>query len=117
LKARPSSFGFAVAAHPSDPLTAWFAPAVKDDKRVPVDAALCVTRTRDGGQSLEALRYGLPQQHCYDLISRYGLAVDKEGRGLLMASTTGHLWSSRDGGEEWISVAAHLPPAYAVEIG
>ncbi len=117
LKAQPSSFGFAVAAHPSDPLMAWFAPAIKDEKRVPVDAALCVTRTRDGGQSFEVLRDGLPQQHCYDLVYRHGLAVDAEGRGLLMASTTGHLWASGNVGERWVNVAAHLPPIYAVEIG
>src|SRR3546814_9118420 len=28
--ASPSAFGFAVAAHPDDPRTAWFVPAVKD---------------------------------------------------------------------------------------
>ena len=32
--------------------------AVKDEKRIPVDGALCVTRTRDGGQSFETLREG-----------------------------------------------------------
>ena len=31
-----------LAAHPTDPDTAWFAPAVKDEKRVPVDGALFV---------------------------------------------------------------------------
>ena len=34
-----SEFGFAVAAHPSDPDTAWFAPAQKDEIRVPAGAA------------------------------------------------------------------------------
>ncbi len=117
LKAAPSSFGFAVAAHPSDPQTAWFAPAVKDERRIPVDAALCVTRTRDGGRSFEALRDGLPQQHCYDLIYRHGLEVAPDGQTLLMGSTTGGLWSSFDGGEHWHSVSQNLPPIYALRFG
>lgn len=117
LQAQPSSFGFAVAAHPRDPDTAWFVPAVKDERRVPVDGALCVTRTRDGGRSFEALRAGLPQQHCYDLIFRHGLAVDDSGEQLLMGSTTGGLWASADGGEHWQTVSCHLPPIYALKFG
>jgi hypothetical protein len=113
-KPQPSSFGFAVAAHPGDPKTAWFAPAVKDEKRIPVDGALCVTRTRDGGQSFEVLREGLPQRDCYDLIYRHGLEVAPDGRTLLMGSTTGSLWTSFDAGEHWQLVNAHLPPIYAL---
>lgn len=114
LKADPSSFGFAVAAHPKDPDTAWFVPAVKDEKRVPCDAALCVNRTRDGGKTFETIRAGLPQQHCYDLIYRHGLAVDDAGQRLLMGSTTGNLWASDDAGDHWRPVSVHLPPIYAV---
>lgn len=110
----PSDFGFAVAVHPRDPDTAWFVPAVADQKRIPIDAALCVTRTRDGGRSFEVLRAGLPQQHCYDLIYRHGLAVADDGQSLLMGSTTGGLWASENGGNTWQAVAARLPPIYAV---
>lgn len=117
LQAQPSSFGFAVAAHPRDPDTAWFAPAIKDERRIPVDAALCVTRTRDGGKTFDVLRAGLPQQHCYDLIYRHGLAVDDSGEQLVMGSTTGGLWASGDGGDSWQTVSAHLPPIYAVKFG
>src|SRR5262249_22219525 len=46
--AAPSGFGFGVAVHPHDPKTAWFVPAVKDERRVPVDGKLVVSRTRDG---------------------------------------------------------------------
>ncbi|HYP35212.1 MAG TPA: hypothetical protein VEQ62_02610 [Stellaceae bacterium] len=50
---RPSKFGFAVAAHLRDPDTAWFVPAIKDVRRVPVDGKVVVARTRDGGRSFE----------------------------------------------------------------
>jgi hypothetical protein len=118
LEAVPvSDFGFAVAAHPSDADTAWFAPAVKDEKRVPVDGALVVNRTRDGGKSFETLRGGLPQQHCYDLVYRHGLVVDETGRSLLMGSTTGNLWASDDAGDSWINVSTQLPPIHALRFG
>jgi hypothetical protein len=112
-----SGFGFAVAVHPQDPDTAWFVPAAKDESRVPVGAALAVNRTRDGGRSFETLRDGLPQQDCYDLVYRHGLAVADDGRTLLLGSTTGTLWASADGGERWQAVALNLPPIYAVRFG
>jgi hypothetical protein len=112
-----SKFGFAVAVHPQDGDTAWFVPAVADEKRVPVGAALAVNRTRDGGRSFETLRVGLPQQDCYDLVYRHGLDVGRDGRDLLMGSTTGNLWASDDAGERWTLVSSHLPPIYSVRFG
>ena len=110
----PSKFGFAVAVHPQDPDTAWFVPADKDERRVPLDAKLVVARTRDGGASFQLLREGLPQENAYDLIYRHGLAVDPSGKRLAIGSTTGGLWMSDDGGESWRCLSAHLPPIYAV---
>ncbi|MFO1295011.1 MAG: exo-alpha-sialidase [Rubrivivax sp.] len=112
-----SSFGFAVAVHPDDPATAWFVPAQADERRVPVDGALVVNRTRDGGASFETLRAGLPQAYCYDLVYRHGLAVGGDGRTLLLGSTTGGLWASADAGDRWDPVSARLPPIFAVALG
>ncbi|WP_137180438.1 sialidase family protein [Roseomonas sp. AR75] len=112
--AAPSRFGFAVAPHPADPATAWFVPAVKDECRVPVDGRLVVTRTRDGGTTLESLSDGLPPGGSYDLVYRHALAVDRSGRHLAMGSTTGNLWASADGGESWRLLSAHLPPIAAL---
>jgi photosystem II stability/assembly factor-like uncharacterized protein len=114
VKIKPSSFGFAVAVHPRDPDTAWFVPGVKDEVRVPVEGALVVTRTRDGGKTFQTLRAGLPQRHAYHLIYRHGLEVAPDGETLAMGSTTGALWVGDDGGERWQLVNAHLPPIYAV---
>ncbi len=114
LQVAPSSFGFAVAVHPTDPQTAWFIPAVKDECRVPVDGQLCVTRTRDGGDSFEQLRLGLPQADAYDLILRHALAIDATGRSLAFASTTGNCWFSDNQGDQWVQLNAHLPPVSAV---
>jgi hypothetical protein len=111
---KPSAFGFAVAAHPTDADTAWFVPAVKDECRVPVGGRLVVTRTTDGGQSFRAFGKGLPAADCYDLIYRHALAIDAAGESLAMGSTTGNLWASNDAGETWTHVTGHLPPVAQV---
>jgi hypothetical protein len=111
---RPSKFGFAVAAHPRDPLTAWFVPAVKDERRIPVEARVVVARTRDGGATFEVLDRGLPQRHAYDLVWRHALDVDMTGERLAFGSTTGGLWLSEDGGDAWQPLDARLPPIAVV---
>ena len=107
-------FGFAVAVHPSDPDTAWFVPAAKDEQRVAVGARVVVTRTRDGGRSFEVLTEGLPQAHAYDLVYRHALDVDAGGERLAFGSTTGSLWVSEDAGDSWRTVSEHLPPVLCV---
>ena len=114
---KPAKFGFAVAAHPKEPGTAWFVPAVKDECRVPVDAKLVVARTRDGGKSFKVLRKGLPQQHAYDLVYRHGLDVDASGDVLAFGSTTGGLWLSEDQGDSWRCLSTRLPPIHCVRFG
>jgi hypothetical protein len=111
---RPSKFGFAVAAHPHDPDTAWFVPALKDERRIPVDAKLAVARTRDGGRSFEELRHGLPQRHAYDLVWRHALAVDAGGDLVAFGSTSGGVWVSENGGDTWTMIEARLPPVAAL---
>jgi hypothetical protein len=112
--AGPSTFGFAVAAHPRQPSTAWFVPAIKDEKRIPVDGKLVVTRTRDGGATFEVLGRGLPQENAFDLVYRHGLDVDETGAALAIGSTTGGLWVSCDEGDSWQCVSTNLPPIHAV---
>lgn len=110
----PSVFGFPVAVHPRAPDTAWFVPGIKDEKRIPVDGRLVVTRTRDGGESFETLSKGLPGRHTYDVVWRHALAVDPSGDRLAMGSTTGGLWVSEDQGDSWSEITHTLPPIHAV---
>ncbi|HLQ88406.1 MAG TPA: hypothetical protein VK148_00035 [Xanthobacteraceae bacterium] len=112
--ADPSCFGFPVAVHPREPDTAWFVPEIKDEKRIPRDGRLVVSRTRDGGKSFDVLTKGLPQQHAYDLVYRHCLALDETGNRLAFGSTTGGLWISEDQGDSWASVTHTLPPVYSV---
>ncbi len=109
-----SSFGFALAVHPTDADTAWFVPAEVDEVRIPVDGQMIVNRTSDGGATFNTTRDGLPQQHAYHLVYRHGLDVDGSGQRLAMASTTGSMWCSNDGGEQFQSITDHLPPVACV---
>jgi hypothetical protein len=110
----PSTFGFPVVVHPREPDTAWFVPEIKDEKRIPRDGRLVVTRTRDGGKNFEVLSKGLPQQHAYDVVYRHALAIDETGDSLAFGSTTGGLWVSEDQGDSWSGVTHTLPPIHAV---
>jgi photosystem II stability/assembly factor-like uncharacterized protein len=112
--AKPSVFGFPVVVHPEDPRTAWFVPGKKDERRYPVDGALVVSCTRDGGESFEILREGLPQQHAYDVVYRHALDLDADGTTLAFGSTTGNLFVSENQGASWRNVSSYLPPIYSV---
>ena len=61
-------------------------PEIKDEKRIPREGKLVVTRTRDGGKSFDILTNGLPQSHAYDVVYRHALALDLDGNGLAFGS-------------------------------
>jgi len=100
--------------YPHDPNTAWLVPAVKDETQIPVDGKLVVARTRDGGQTFTVLDRGLPTTVCYDIVFRHALDVDASGKCLAFGSTTGGLWTSPDGGDNWTMFPGRLPPIHAV---
>lgn len=111
---KPSVFGFPVVVHPKDPDTAWFVPAIKDERRIPAEGRVVVNRTRDGGRTFETLHRGLPQAWAYDLVYRHALDLDATGERLAFGSTTGSVWISENQGDDWITLGEHLPPVHAV---
>lgn len=108
-------FGFPIAADAKDGKTAWVIPAQADSERMAIDGGLCVARTRDGGQSWQVFREGLPQENAYDIVFRHGL--DVSDNCLCFGSTTGNLYLSEDRGETWQCLANNLPPIYSVRFG
>ena len=110
----PANFGFAIAVHESNPDQAWVVPGISDGVRVPVDQALCVCRTDDGGKTWKEMRNGLPQKNCYDIAYRHALAID--GDTLAFGSTTGNVYFSDDLGESWELLSSDLPMVYSVEL-
>lgn len=113
----PSSFGFPAAVHPRDPGTLYLLPLNGDvaGRYVP-DAQAAVWRTRNGGESWEALRQGLPQKNSFFGVLRQAMATDRLApAGIYFGTNTGTLYASADEGEQWNCIAQHLPPVYSVE--
>lgn len=99
-------YGFALGIDHDNPDRAWVIPAISDEMRVAHDLALCVCRTEDGGRTWRALRNGLPQEHCFDIVFRHSLAV--HGEQLVFGTTTGNVFYSEDGGDHWKLLSGHL---------
>jgi photosystem II stability/assembly factor-like uncharacterized protein len=113
----PSSFGFPAAAHPRDPSTLYLLPLNGDSAgRYVPDGKAAVWRTRDGGETWEDLRTGLPQGNTYFGVLRQAMATDRlEPAGVYFGTSTGSLYASADEGDSWTCVAQHLPTVLSVE--
>jgi len=113
----PSTFGFPAAAHPRDPATLYLVPLNGDSVgRYMPDARAAVWRTRDGGESWEDLRAGLPQQNAFLGVWRQALATDTlVPAGVYFGTTSGSLYASADEGDTWTRIAQDLPAITSVE--
>jgi photosystem II stability/assembly factor-like uncharacterized protein len=113
----PSTFGFPAAAHPRDPGTLYLLPLNGDQAgRFVPDAQAAVWRTRDGGQTWQALREGLPQQNAFFGVLRQAMATDRLDRaGIYFGTSGGELYASADEGERFRCIARHLPTISSVE--
>jgi photosystem II stability/assembly factor-like uncharacterized protein len=113
----PSSFGFPAAVHPRDPDTLYLVPLNGDiaGRYVP-DGRAAVWRTRDGGDSWQALREGLPQGNVFFGVLRQAMATDPlEPAGVYFGTNSGALYASADEGDSWKCIARHLPLITSVE--
>ena len=113
----PSSFGFPAAVHPRDPNTLYLLPLNGDiHGRFVPDAKAAVWRTRDGGDTWEDLRKGLPQENAFFGVLRQAMATDRlEPAGVYFGTSGGALFVSNDEGESWVTIAEHLPSISSVE--
>ncbi|MBD3625290.1 MAG: exo-alpha-sialidase [Rhodobacteraceae bacterium] len=114
----PSSFGFPVAAHPRDQGTVWLMPMNGDSAgRYPPEGRAAVWRSRDGGESWQDMRVGLPQSDAYFTVLRQAMAVDGGApAGVYFGTSSGSIFASRDEGDSWQEVARHLPLILSVEV-
>ncbi len=101
-----ANYGFGLVIDDHNPDRAWVIPAQGDTHRIPHDLALCVCYTEDGGKRWQAIRNGLPQQQCFDIVFRH--AFDKVGSTLVFGTTNGNIYISEDEGQHWDILSTHL---------
>lgn len=113
----PSDFGFTIVVHAHEPDTVYVVPILSDSEHYPPEGKLRVYRSRSGGNEWEPLTNGLPQKDCYVDVLRDAMAVDRlDDCGVYFGTTGGQVYASPDGGDNWQTIAEHLPRVYSVEV-
>jgi photosystem II stability/assembly factor-like uncharacterized protein len=112
----PSDFGFAMEMDPHDANTVYIIPIESDEFRCTPEAKLRVYRTKNGGESWEPLRQGLPQEDAWETILRDNLSSDlNTPTGLYFGTRSGKVFGSNNGGDSWITIREGLPPITCVK--
>ncbi len=111
----PSDFGFPVVMHPANPDGVYIVPVESDIFRCSCDGRLRVYRTRNGGNSWEALGRGLPQKRAYETVLRDAMTADSlEPAGIYFGTRSGQLFGSSDEGRNWERIHEGLPAIVCV---
>jgi len=94
--------------------TAFVIPIKADAERFFPEEKMRVYRTQDAGQTWQALENGLPQKEVFDCVLRDSLHSD--GQKLAFGTTGGKAYFSANNGDDWETVAEHLPRITCVRI-
>ncbi len=111
----PSDFGYAIACDPGDPDTVWQIPESSSHLRTTADGRLRVFRSRDAGTTWDSVSNGLPDGPAYVTVLRE--AMDSYGAdpcGVYFGTSSGHVFASHDGGDQWQLAADFLPRVLSV---
>ena len=115
-KGLPSRFGFPMALHPHEAQTIYVVPEVSPEYRYVCDGRLGVYRSRNGGRSWQRLTRGLPQKNVYTQVLRHATATDAcDDAGVYVGTTSGEIFYSRNSGDSWDLLHAHLAPILSLE--
>jgi len=115
-KGLPSDFGFAMEIDPHDGNTVYVIPIESDEFRCTPEGKLRVYRSKNGGESWEALTDGLPQQDALETILRDNMKADRNSpTGIYFGTRNGRLYGSKNGGDSWNMIREGLPAITCVK--
>lgn len=114
----PARFGFAMVVHPHEPETIYTFPLVGSGQRYPVDAVARVWRSKDAGDTWQALgggaSDGLPDNFFVGVM-RDAMCTDDHGTaGIYFGARNGAVHASPDAGETWTELISGLPDVMVV---
>ena len=111
----PSNFGFPMVVHPHRPQTLYIFPLEADAHRMPPQGHCRVYRSDDAGTSWRPLTNGLPSDPYYGAVLRDALTTDTgDPAGVYVGTRLGEVFASRDEGESWSTLVAHVPDVLSV---
>jgi len=110
----PSDFGFPVVVHPHEPDTIFVFPLSGGDGRFPPEAKARVWRSRDAGDTWEALGKGLSDSFFVGVMRDAMCADNQPTSGLYFGARNGTVWASADEGETWREIVEDLPDVLVV---
>jgi len=112
-----SRFGFPIAVDSNDPQMVFVAPEESGAARLPIGGRFLVWVSGDAGKKWSPTGPGLPKRSYYT-IYREGMNSDAEDPcGVYAGTSTGQLFTTRNGGRRWELVVEGLPPIYSVSTG
>jgi photosystem II stability/assembly factor-like uncharacterized protein len=112
----PSDFGFAIEVDPNDAGSVFIIPLESDEFRCTPEGKLRVYRSRNAGESWDAMTNGLPQDNALETVLRDALSTDTlQPTGVYFGTRSGKLFGSKDGGESWAAILESLPPVVCVK--
>lgn len=112
----PSRFGFPIAAHPHEPGTIYIVPETSAEYRFVPDGHFSIWRSRNAGNTWHRLTRGLPQERAYLHVFREAMTTDRcDEPGIYVGTGSGEIFYSRDAGERWELLQAHLPAVFSLE--
>jgi len=110
----PSNFGFGITV--SQTGSVFIIPLEADAVRYTCEGQLRVYRSRDEGDSWEALTEGLPQENAYEVILRDALTSEtSEAGGIYFGTRGGKLYGSDNNGDSWKLIQNSLPGILCVK--
>ncbi len=111
----PSTFGFVIGITYQSPPAVFVVP--QDENNIRLSGQLTVYRTRDRGETWEALTNGLPVAERLTLYREAMTTDPDDPAGVYFGTSDGTIWGSTDTGDSWSALAHGLPPIRSLTSG